>query len=222
MKSTWRKYKPSPVWIPPRYPQLPRFCPSEVDLRASWERRSRVILWDSGVGEHGRPGLLPHPGDSPARRTSVPRRRCTWPRDRRDRESGIRPARGVRSPVGIQIEPGINFGETATIIGVVGDVRMRKVELLASYDVLVVPAGSSPIRTWRASSLPQARLVNSVKRAMHSSYREQAVFNIRTMGTKFSPAPSRSPRFQASMTGAFALLALAMAASGMYTGIFST
>lgn len=127
---------------------------------------------------------------------------------------------GVRNPVGMQIEPGINLGETATIIGVVGDVRMRNLETAPlpmtywSYRQAPFPNTYMAVR----SSLPQTQLVNSVKQAIRSSYSDQAVFNVRTMDQVFSGSVAQ-PRFQASLTGAFALLALAMAASGMYTVI---
>ena len=128
---------------------------------------------------------------------------------------------GVENPVGMQEEPGLDAEHpTATIIGVVGDVRMRNLdpapvpETYWSYRQVSLPTTYLAVR----SSLPQAQLVDSVKQAIYSSYREQAVFNIRTMDQVFSSSVAQ-PRFQVSLTGAFALLALAMAASGMYTVI---
>jgi putative ABC transport system permease protein len=128
---------------------------------------------------------------------------------------------GVENPVGMKEEPGLDAEHpTATIIGMVGNVRMRNLdpapvpETYWSYRQVSLPTTYLAVR----SSLPQAQLVNSVKQAIRSSYREQAVFNIRTMDQVFSSSVAQ-PRFQAALTGAFALLALAMAASGMYTVI---
>ena len=128
---------------------------------------------------------------------------------------------GVENPVGMQIEPGISAEQpTATIIGMVGDVRMRNLDPAASpetywsYRQVSLPATYLAVR----SSLPQMQLVNSVKHAIRSSYPDQAVFNIRTMDQVFSSSVAQ-PRFQALLAAAFALLALGMAASGMYSVI---
>jgi predicted permease len=128
---------------------------------------------------------------------------------------------GVENPVGMREEPGLDAEHpTATIIGVVGDVRMRNLdpapvpETYWSYRQVSLPSTYLAVR----SSLPHAQLVNAAKRAIHSSYADQAVYNIRTMDQVFSSSVAQ-PRFQASLAGAFALLALAMAASGMYTVI---
>jgi ABC-type antimicrobial peptide transport system permease subunit len=127
---------------------------------------------------------------------------------------------GVENPVGMQIEPGINAGETARIIGVVGDVRMRNLETAPFPVVFWSYRQVSLLATYLAvrSSMPQAQLVSAAKQAIHSAYADQAVYNIRTMDQVFSSSTAQ-PRFQAALAGAFALLALAMAASGMYTVI---
>ena len=128
---------------------------------------------------------------------------------------------GVENPVGMKEEPGLDAEHpTATIIGMVGDVRMRNLdpapvpETYWSYRQVSLPTTYLAVR----SSLPQAQLISSVKQAIRASYAEQAVFNIRTMDQVFSNSVAQ-PRFQASLAGAFALLALTMAASGMYTVI---
>jgi putative ABC transport system permease protein len=66
------------------------------------------------------------------------------------------------------------------------------------------------------SSLSQAQLVTRVKDAIRSSYSDQPVFNVSTMGQVLSNSFA-TPRFNAFLIGAFALLALAMATSGMYS-----
>jgi predicted permease len=127
---------------------------------------------------------------------------------------------GVRNPVGRQLFPGYGPGETITIVGVAADVRMRNLETAPfpvcylSYRQLFLPEAYLLVR----SALPQGRLVNSVKAAIRSSYPEQAVFNVRTMEQVFTRSVAE-PRFQASLVGAFGLLAVAMAAAGMYSVI---
>jgi putative ABC transport system permease protein len=68
------------------------------------------------------------------------------------------------------------------------------------------------------SSLELEPLVASVKEAIRASYAEQPVFNVSTMDEIFSNSIAR-PRFNAFLTGAFALLASIMAASGLYSVI---
>jgi putative ABC transport system permease protein len=127
---------------------------------------------------------------------------------------------GVRNPVGRQLFPGYGPGETITIVGVAGDVRMRNLETAPfpvcylSYRQLFLPDAYLLVR----SALPQGQLVNGVKAAIRSSNPEQAVFNVRTMEQVVTRSVTE-PRFQASLVGAFALLALAMAATGMYSVI---
>lgn len=127
---------------------------------------------------------------------------------------------GVRNPVGRQLFPGYGPGETITIVGVAGDVRMRNLETAPfpvcylSYRQLYLPDAYLLVR----SALPQGQMVNSVKAAIRSSYPEQTVFNVRTMEQVLTRSVAE-PRFQASLVSAFALLALAMAAAGMYSVI---
>jgi putative ABC transport system permease protein len=68
------------------------------------------------------------------------------------------------------------------------------------------------------SSLPQGELLSRVKGAIRSAYFDQAVFNVSSMNQVLSNSLSE-PRFHAFLIGSFALLALAMAGSGMYSVI---
>jgi putative ABC transport system permease protein len=121
-----------------------------------------------------------------------------------------------RDLIGRQLGPGM----PATIVGVVGDVRMSALntapepEIYASYLQAYEPNIYIAVR----SSLPQAELVSRVKGAIHSAYFAQAVFNVSTMDQVLANSLAE-PRFHAFLIGAFALLALAMAASGMYSVI---
>jgi ABC-type antimicrobial peptide transport system permease subunit len=107
-----------------------------------------------------------------------------------------------------------------TIVGIVGDVRMAALktapepQIYASY----LQAYDPNIYLLVRSSLPQAQLVSRVKEAIRSAYFDQAVFNVATMNQVLSNSMAE-PRFNAFLIGAFALLALAMAGSGMYSVI---
>lgn len=121
-----------------------------------------------------------------------------------------------RDPLGRRIGP----GPPMTIVGVVGNVRMTGVEtapepqIYASYLQTYEPNIFLVVR----SSLPQGELMSAVKQAIWSSYSEQPVFHAMTMGEVLSRSVAE-PRFDAFLIGAFALLALAMAGSGLYSVI---
>ena len=129
------------------------------------------------------------------------------------RSHGIGP-----DPIGRQIDDGP--GGLITIVGVVADARVRGPQTLpepqfyTSYLQYFWPG----VYVLVHSSLPQAQLVRRVKDAIRSSYHDQPVFNVSTMDQVFSNSIA-TPRFNAFLMGAFALLALAMAASGMYSVI---
>lgn len=120
------------------------------------------------------------------------------------------------NPVGRQIDDGP--GGRITIVGVVGNVRIRGAELnpepqlYTPYLQYFQPLVNVVVR----SSLNRDQLISRVKTAIRSSYSEQAVFNISTMDDLFFDSIA-TPRFNASLAGAFALLALALAATGMYS-----
>jgi len=68
------------------------------------------------------------------------------------------------------------------------------------------------------SEVPQAQLVKQIKAAIASSNADQPVYGVQTMREFIADAVSE-PRFNAFLIGAFALLAIAMAAAGMYSVI---
>jgi putative ABC transport system permease protein len=129
------------------------------------------------------------------------------------RSHGISP-----DAIGRQIDDGPDG--RITIVGVVGDVRVRGMltspepQFYTSYLQFFQPSVYLLVR----SSLAQDQLVSRVKEAIRSSYSEQPIFNVTTMDRVFS-ASIATPRFNAFLIGAFALLALGMAASGMYSVI---
>jgi putative ABC transport system permease protein len=123
-----------------------------------------------------------------------------------------------RNPLGRQIDDGPSG--RITIVGVVGNVRIRGAEiapepqLYTPYLQYFQPLVNVVVR----SSLDRDQLISRVKTAIRSSYSEQAVFNISTMEDLFSDSIA-APRFNASLAETFALLALVLAASGMYSVI---
>jgi predicted permease len=120
------------------------------------------------------------------------------------------------NPLGRQIDDGP--GGRITIVGVVGNVRIRgaqirpEPQLYTPYLQYFQPLVNVVVR----SSLNRDQLISRVKTAIRSSDSDQAVFNISTMDELFFDSIA-TPRFNASLAGAFALLALALAASGMFS-----
>jgi len=68
------------------------------------------------------------------------------------------------------------------------------------------------------SAMPRAHLVTLIKTAVQSSNSDQAVFGVVTMDELISDSATE-PRFHAFLIGAFALLAVMMAAAGIYSVI---
>ncbi|MCP5114112.1 MAG: FtsX-like permease family protein, partial [bacterium] len=68
------------------------------------------------------------------------------------------------------------------------------------------------------SKLPPAQLVSQVRAAIQSSNSDQAVFGVLTMEQLIADSMTE-PRFHVFLIGAFALLAVVMAAAGMYSVI---
>ena len=122
-----------------------------------------------------------------------------------------------RDVVGKQIfEP----GHPLTIVGMVGNVRTRGLQSAPFPEVYL----SSLRFSWTnqylivRSAIPPGQLVKLVKTAIQSSNSDQAVFGVLTMDELIADSVTE-PRFHAFLIGAFALLAVAMAAAGMYSVI---
>lgn len=122
-----------------------------------------------------------------------------------------------RDVVGKQIfEP----GQPTTIIGMVGNVRTRGLQTAPFPEVYLPSLRFSWTNQYLIvrSAIPPAQLVNMVKAAIQSSNSEQAVFGVLTMEELIADSVTE-PRFHAFLIGAFALLAVAMAAAGIYSVI---
>ncbi|MGH9667967.1 MAG: FtsX-like permease family protein, partial [Bryobacteraceae bacterium] len=114
------------------------------------------------------------------------------------------------------------FGEPTplTIVGMVGNVRTRGLRAEPFPEVYL----SSRQLNWAnvylvvRSALPPAQLLKLVKAAVESSNSDQAVFGALTMRETIADSEA-GPRFDVLLIGAFALLAVTMAAAGMYSVI---
>lgn len=122
-----------------------------------------------------------------------------------------------RDIVGKQIfEP----GEPITIVGMVGNVRTRGLRTDPVPEVYLSALQLSWANVYLVvrSAMPPAQLVKQVKVAIQSSNSDQAVFGVLTMNDLIADSVT-TPRFHVFLTGAFALLAVMMAAAGMYSVI---
>jgi putative ABC transport system permease protein len=126
-----------------------------------------------------------------------------------------------QDPIGQHLVVDFGFPFHAEIIGVVGNVRHRSLaskprqELYASY---LQGIGSRMNIVVRTRSNPMS-LAGAVKRQVEALNRDVPVFAIHTMDDLVSDSVGR-PRFRAVLLGAFAALALLLAAAGIY-GIMS-
>jgi putative ABC transport system permease protein len=121
--------------------------------------------------------------------------------------------------VGKQIDEGP--GEPATtIVGMVGTVRTRGLQTEPFPEVYLSHLQLSWANTYLVvrSALPPAQLLKQVKGAIATANSEQPVFGVETMN-EFIADSVAEPRFDAFLIGTFALLAVGMAAAGMYSVI---
>jgi predicted permease len=107
-----------------------------------------------------------------------------------------------------------------TIIGMVGNVRTRGLQTAPYPEVYLSSLQFSWANVYLVvrSAIAPAQLVKLVKAAIQSSNSEQAVFGVLTMEELIADSVTQ-PRFHVFLIGAFALLAVAMAAAGMYSVI---
>jgi len=107
-----------------------------------------------------------------------------------------------------------------TIVGMVGTVRTRRLETKPSPEIYL----SSMQFSWPnvyllvRSALPTGQLLKQVKTAIVSANPNQAVFAVQTMDDLIADSVTE-PRFDVYLIGAFAVLAVAMAAAGLYSVI---
>ena len=121
--------------------------------------------------------------------------------------------------VGRQIDEGPGE-QPITIVGMCGNVRTRGLQTAPWPEVYLSSLQLSWANAYLVvrSPLPPGQLLKQVKAAIGSANSEQAVFGVETMGEAIADSLV-GPRFDAFLIGAFALLAVAMAAAGMYSVI---
>jgi putative ABC transport system permease protein len=111
-------------------------------------------------------------------------------------------------------------GQSIEIVGMVGTVRSRGLRSAPFPEVYLSSLQLAWANTYFVvrSNIPPATLLRQVKSAIASANSEQSVFGVLTMDDLIADAVSQ-PRFEAFVIGAFALLAILMAAAGMYSVI---
>ncbi|PYT28619.1 MAG: hypothetical protein DMG58_18155 [Acidobacteria bacterium] len=105
-----------------------------------------------------------------------------------------------------------------TIVGMVGDVRTRGLQAAPVPEVYLssLQIDGPNVYLIVRSTIPPGQLVKLVKAVIHSSSSDQAVFGISTMEELVADTLTEQ-RFDVFLIGTFALLAIAMAAAGMYS-----
>ncbi len=111
-------------------------------------------------------------------------------------------------------------GHPLTIVGMVGNVRTRGLRTAPFPEVYLSSLRFSWTNQYLVvrSAIPPAQLVKQVKAAIQSSNSDQVVFGVLTMEELIADSVTE-PRFDVFVIGAFSLLAVAMAAAGMYSVI---
>lgn len=120
---------------------------------------------------------------------------------------------GGRSPIGRQIV----WGNGATIVGVVGDVRLEDMAA-EPPPIFYVPQAQFAVRTATLavrSGLPRESLVPAVRDVVRAVDRGAALFEVRTMDEVLADAVAK-PRFASSVLVFFSAAALLLAALGLY------
>jgi predicted permease len=120
--------------------------------------------------------------------------------------------------VGKQLDEGPS--DPITIVGMVGNVRTRGLRADPYPEVYLSFLQLAWANTYLVvrSVIPPAQLLKQVKAAIASSNSDQPVFGVLTMDELIADSVTE-PRFHVFLIGAFALLAVAMAAAGMYSVI---
>lgn len=123
-----------------------------------------------------------------------------------------------RDPIGRPVALGSGgFEDRAEVVGVVDDVRYDTVEQ-APQPTVYLPLLQSPRESlflFLRTSLASAALVAAVRREVQALDRDLPLVEIKTMQRRFAEATIRT-RLNFAVLGAFAAVALALAAMGIY------
>jgi putative ABC transport system permease protein len=132
-----------------------------------------------------------------------------------------------QDPIGRHITMTFSPDKVREIVGIVGDVKLEGMDAAASSSTIYLaanqPSGSSfvdwrpfPMQLAVRTQSQPANLVSAVTSAIHSIDRDQPVTDVMTMDNLVDTSLSQR-RFSMLLLGAFAALALLLAAVGIYS-----
>ena len=132
-------------------------------------------------------------------------------------EALVRRVFGNEDPVGKRVQFGTTSGPWVTIVGVIGDVRHADLETPPAPEVYIHYLQNPPVNPFivlRATIEPSA-LIPTVRDALRGVDKDIAAYDVRPMTQVRSESVSQR-RFILWLLGAFGVLALVMAAVGVF------
>jgi putative ABC transport system permease protein len=126
-----------------------------------------------------------------------------------------------RDPIGLRIKPGISNGYKESpmreIVGVVGDVKLNGLTAPAGPQVYV-PLAQSPLGSMIVvvhTEIDPLSVAPTVRREVAAMDKDLPIYGVKTLDQYLGESVAQS-RFDTSLVGIFAALALALAAVGLY------
>jgi putative ABC transport system permease protein len=126
-----------------------------------------------------------------------------------------------RDPIGLRIKPGISNGYKESpmreIVGVVGDVKLNGLTAPAGPQVYV-PVAQSPLGNMIVvvhTEIDPLSVAPTVRKEVAAMDKDLPIYGVKTLDQYLGESVAQ-PRFDTSLVGIFAALALALAAVGLY------